>query len=107
LHDRRAGERHRRQKTVEDGANVSPGQQLMAVVSLRDIRIAADFKETRLRLMKPGDRVLLSIESYGRECRGKVTGIGGASGSSRSLLPENATGNFVKGSAAHPCPDRY
>lgn len=84
-------------KTVEPGANVSPGQQLMAVVPLDDIWITADFKETQLRLMKPGDRVLFSVDAYGREYRGKITGIGGASGSRLSLLPpENATGNFVK-----------
>jgi membrane fusion protein, multidrug efflux system len=84
-------------KTVEAGANVSPGQQLMAVVPLDDIWITADFKETQLRLMKPGDGVLFSVDAYGREYRGKVTGIGGASGSRLSLLPpENATGNFVK-----------
>jgi len=84
-------------KTVEAGANVSPGQQLMAVVPLDDIWITADFKETQLRLMKPGDRVTFSVDAYDREYRGKVTGIGGASGSRLSLLPpENATGNFVK-----------
>jgi membrane fusion protein (multidrug efflux system) len=84
-------------KTVEAGANVSPGQQLMAVVPLDDIWITADFKETQLRLMKPGDPVLFSVDAFGREYRGKVTGIGGASGSRLSLLPpENATGNFVK-----------
>ena len=84
-------------KTAEAGANVSPGQQLMAVVPLDDIWITADFKETQLRLMKPGDRVSFGVDAYGREYRGKVTGIGGASGSRLSLLPpENATGNFVK-----------
>ncbi len=84
-------------KSVEAGANVSPGQQLMAVVPLDDIWITADFKETQLRLMKPGDRVSFSVDAYDREYRGKVTGIGGASGSRLSLLPpENATGNFVK-----------
>jgi membrane fusion protein (multidrug efflux system) len=84
-------------KTVEAGANVSPGQQLMAVVPLDDIWLTADFKETQLRLMKPGDPVLFSVDAFGREYRGKVTGIGGASGSRLSLLPpENATGNFVK-----------
>ncbi len=65
-------------KTVEAGANVSPGQQLMAVVPLDDIWITADFKETQLRLMKPGDRVQFSVDAYGREYSGKVTGIGGA-----------------------------
>lgn len=84
-------------KTVAIGANVSPGQQLMAVVPLDDIWVTADFKETQLRLMKPGQRVTFSVDAYGREYRGKVTGIAGASGSRLSLLPpENATGNYVK-----------
>jgi hypothetical protein len=95
LHDRRAGERHRREKTDETGANVSPGRQLMAVVPLDDIWITTDFKETQLRLMKPCDRVSFSVDAYGREYRSKVTGVGGASGSRLCLPPENATGHFV------------
>jgi membrane fusion protein (multidrug efflux system) len=84
-------------KTVELGTNISPGQQLMAVVPLDDIWVTADFKETQLRLMKPGQRVTFSVDAYSREYKGKVTGIGGASGSRLSLLPpENATGNYVK-----------
>ena len=84
-------------KTVEVGSNVSPGQELMAVVPLEDIWITADFKETQLRLMKPGQRVSFSVDAYGREYSGRVKGIGGASGSRLSLLPpENATGNYVK-----------
>jgi membrane fusion protein, multidrug efflux system len=84
-------------KSVEVGANVSPGQQLMAVVPLDDIWVTANFKETQLRLMKPGERVRFSVDAFGREYNGRVTGIGGASGSRLSLLPpENATGNFVK-----------
>jgi membrane fusion protein, multidrug efflux system len=84
-------------KSVEVGSNVSPGQELMAIVPLNDIWVTADFKETQLRLMKPGDRVTFSVDAYEREYRGTVTNIGGASGSRLSLLPpENATGNFVK-----------
>ncbi len=84
-------------KTVEIGANVAPGQQLMAVVPLDDIWVTANFKETQLRFMQPGQRVKFTVDAYGREYDGTVTGIGGASGSRLSLLPpENATGNFVK-----------
>jgi membrane fusion protein, multidrug efflux system len=84
-------------KSVEVGSNVSPGQELMALVPLDDIWITADFKETQLRQMKSGQRVRFSVDADGREYRGRVTGIGGASGSRLSLLPpENATGNFVK-----------
>ena len=84
-------------KTVEVGHNIAPGQQLMAIVPLDDLWVTANFKETQLRHMRPGQTARLSVDAYGREYTGKVTGIGGASGSRFSLLPpENATGNYVK-----------
>lgn len=84
-------------KTVEVGQNISPGQQLLAIVPLDDVWITANFKETQLRRMKVGQKVKFSVDAYGREYTGKVTGIGGASGARFSLLPpENATGNYVK-----------
>ena len=84
-------------KTVELGENVSPGEQLMAVVPLEDVWITANFKETQLDRMSPGQRVKISVDAYDREYTGKVEAIGGASGSRFSLLPpENATGNYVK-----------
>jgi membrane fusion protein, multidrug efflux system len=84
-------------KTVELGQNISPGQQLMAVVPLDDIWVTANFKETQLGRMNPGQRVRFSVDAYSREYNGKVQAVGGASGSRFSLLPpENATGNYVK-----------
>jgi membrane fusion protein (multidrug efflux system) len=84
-------------KTVEIGENVSPGQQLMAVVPLDDVWVIANFKETQLSRMKHGQRVRLTVDAYDKEYKGKVEEIGGASGSRFSLLPpENATGNYVK-----------
>ncbi len=84
-------------KTVELGENVSPGEQLMAVVPLDDVWITANFKETQLGRMNPGQRVRFSVDAYDREYTGRVEAIGGASGSRFSLLPpENATGNYVK-----------
>jgi membrane fusion protein (multidrug efflux system) len=84
-------------KTAEIGQNVSPGEQLMAVVPLDDVWVTANFKETQLRKMKPGQNVKFSVDAYDHEYSGHVTGIGGASGSRYSLLPpENATGNYVK-----------
>ena len=84
-------------KTVEVGHNVSPGQQLMAVVPLDDIWVTANFKETQLSHMKAGQRVKFTVDAYDREYNGKVEAIGGASGSRFSVLPpENATGNYVK-----------
>jgi len=84
-------------KTVEIGQNVSPGQQLMAVVPLDDIWVTANFKETQLARMKSGQRVKFSVDAYSREYTGRVEAVGGASGSRFSVLPpENATGNYVK-----------
>jgi membrane fusion protein (multidrug efflux system) len=84
-------------KTVELGENISPGQQLMAVVPLDDIWVTANFKETQLSRMSAGQRVRFSVDAYGKEYSGKIVAVGGASGSRFSLLPpENATGNYVK-----------
>jgi membrane fusion protein, multidrug efflux system len=84
-------------KTAEVGQNVTPGQQLMALVGLDDVWVIANFKETQLRRMQPGQRVRFSVDAYTRVYHGRVTGIGGATGSRFSLLPpENATGNYVK-----------
>ncbi len=84
-------------KTAETGENVAAGESLMALVPLNDIWITANFKETQLSRMKPGQKVVFRVDAYGHEYHGHVTGIGGASGARFSLLPpENATGNFVK-----------
>jgi membrane fusion protein, multidrug efflux system len=84
-------------KTVELGENISPGEQLMAVVPLDDIWVTANFKETQLNHMNAGQRVRFSVDAYGKEYSGKIVAVGGASGSRFSLLPpENATGNYVK-----------
>jgi len=84
-------------KTVELGENVSPGEQMMAVVPLDDVWVTANFKETQLERMNPGQRVRFSVDASGKEYTGKVQAVGGASGSRFSLLPpENATGNYVK-----------
>lgn len=84
-------------KTVELGENISPGEQLMAVVPLDDIWVTANFKETQLSRMKPGQRVRFTVDAYGRTYTGKIVNVGGASGSRFSVIPpENATGNYVK-----------
>jgi membrane fusion protein, multidrug efflux system len=84
-------------KSLEVMQNVSVGQNLMTLVSLDDIWITANFKETQLRLMRPGQHVKIHVDAYGRDYDGTVTQIGGATGSVLSLFPpENATGNYVK-----------
>ena len=84
-------------KSLEVSQNVSVGQNMMTLVSLDDIWITANFKETQLRSMRPGQKVKIHVDAYGRDYDGVVTQIGGATGSVLSLFPpENATGNFVK-----------
>jgi membrane fusion protein, multidrug efflux system len=84
-------------RTVEVGQNVAPGQELMKVINLDDIWVTANFKETQLRDMHPGQRVTIELDANGRKYNGKVDSIAGASGARFSLLPpENATGNYVK-----------
>jgi membrane fusion protein, multidrug efflux system len=87
------------QRTVQPGQNVSPGQQLMTIVPLDsgNIWVTADFKETQLTYMRPGQPVKISVDTYGQSYDGRVLNIGGATGARYSLLPpENATGNYVK-----------
>lgn len=84
-------------RTVEVGQNVQIGQELMKIINLDDIWVTANYKETQLRHMQPGQAVTISVDAYGREYKGHVQSIAGASGSLFSLLPpENATGNYVK-----------
>jgi membrane fusion protein (multidrug efflux system) len=84
-------------KTVEDGERVQPGQQLLAIVPLSDIWITANFKETQIRRIKPGQRATIYVDAIGRDFEAYVEGMGGASGEKYSLMPpENATGNYVK-----------
>jgi membrane fusion protein (multidrug efflux system) len=84
-------------KSVELGQNVGVGQQLMTIVPTDDIWITANFKETQLRRMHPGQRVKVHADGYDRDYNGKVESIAPAAGARFSLLPpENATGNYVK-----------
>jgi membrane fusion protein (multidrug efflux system) len=85
-------------KSVEVGQNVSAGQNMTTLVSLDDIYITANFKETQLDHMRPGQPVTVTVDAYGdRKYDAVVTQIGGATGSVLSLFPpENATGNYVK-----------
>ncbi len=84
-------------KNAEPGQQVSPGQQLMVDVPTNDIWVTANFKETQLRKMHPGQRATIHIDSYDRDYEGYVESVAAASGARFSLLPpENATGNYVK-----------
>ena len=84
-------------KTVELGHRVQPGQSLLAIVPLNDIWITANFKETQLKHMRPGQAVTIRVDTFGRDYQGKVESLPGAAGPLFSLFPpENATGNYVK-----------
>jgi membrane fusion protein (multidrug efflux system) len=85
-------------KNVETGTVIQPGQPLMAIVPLEDVWVTANFKETQLREIRPGQSAEIQIDTYGsRIFRAKVDSISAATGARFSLLPpENASGNFVK-----------
>ncbi len=84
-------------KTVELGHRVQPGQGLLVIVPLDDIWITANFKETQLKRMRPGQSVTIRVDTFGRDYKGKVESLPGAAGPLFSLFPpENSTGNYVK-----------
>jgi membrane fusion protein, multidrug efflux system len=85
-------------KNVQVGANLSVGQDLLTIIPLTNLWVTANFKETQLARMKAGQDVTIKVDALGgRKFHGKVTQIGGATGSRLSLFPpENATGNYVK-----------
>jgi membrane fusion protein (multidrug efflux system) len=84
-------------KTVELGQRIQPGESLLAIVPVDDIWVTADFKETQLKYMRPGQSVNIHVDTFGRDYRGTVENLPGAAGTLFSLLPpENASGNFVK-----------
>jgi membrane fusion protein, multidrug efflux system len=85
-------------KNVQVGANLSIGQDLLTIIPSTNLWVTANFKETQLAKMRSGQEVTLKVDALGgRKFHGKVTQIGGATGSRLSLFPpENATGNYVK-----------
>jgi membrane fusion protein (multidrug efflux system) len=85
-------------KAVQPGQYVQTGTRLLALVPLDSAYVEANFKETQLGALKPGQRVSISVDAYSdRPIEGIVESFAPASGSQFSLLPpENATGNFTK-----------
>lgn len=86
-------------RTVEAGQNVQPGQEMMKVIPLDEtnIWVTANFKETQLRNIRPGQSADIAVDATGKTYKGHVDSTAGASGARFSLLPpENATGNYVK-----------
>jgi len=84
-------------KSVEVGQIVQMGQGLMVLIPLHDVWVTANFKETQLDHVHPGQQAEIEVDMYGKTFKGKVDSIAGATGARLSLLPpENATGNYVK-----------
>ena len=85
-------------KAVEVGQVIQPGQPLMTVIPLEEVWVTANFKETQLKNMRPGQPAIIEVDAYGgRDFKAHVESLAAATGSRFSLLPpENATGNFVK-----------
>jgi len=86
-------------RNVNPGNNVQAGQSLMAIRSLTEIWVDANFKETQLRNLRIGLPVDMELDMYGkkRELKGRISGFTEGTGSTLALLPaENATGNFIK-----------
>lgn len=82
---------------VQLGSRIQPGQSLMFVTETDAIWVTANFKETQLARMHRGQPVTVRVDTFGRDYRGYVENMPGASGDRFSLLPpENATGNYVK-----------
>lgn len=85
------------QRNMEQGQSVSRNQPLISIVPLDDLWVTANFKESQLANMHPGQPVEIEIDAYGKTLKGHVDSIAAATGAKFSLLPpENATGNYVK-----------
>jgi membrane fusion protein (multidrug efflux system) len=84
-------------KSVEVGQRVQPGQELVTISQTNDVWVTANFKETQLKRMRPGQKATVSVDALDREFEGTIDSMPGATGAIYSLLPpENATGNYVK-----------
>jgi membrane fusion protein (multidrug efflux system) len=85
-------------RSVELGANVAPGQALLALAADGETWVTANFKETQIRAMRPGDAVEIEVDAFpDRPVRGHVESLAPATGAKYALLPpDNATGNFTK-----------
>jgi membrane fusion protein, multidrug efflux system len=84
-------------RTAEVGEHVSKGQRILTVADLSDLWVTANFKESQLKEMHPGQSVTVSVDAFGEDFDGTLEAMPGATGSISSLLPpENATGNYVK-----------
>jgi membrane fusion protein, multidrug efflux system len=84
-------------KAVAVGDYISPGQQIVAIAQTDGLFITANYRETQLAGIRPGQSATIHVDALDIELHGSVESLGGATGSRLSVLPpENATGNYVK-----------
>jgi membrane fusion protein (multidrug efflux system) len=84
-------------RTVEVGQHVNAGQQMVQIAQIGDLWVTANFKETQLRRMRPGQRATIHVDAFNEDLNGRVESLPASTGAIASLLPpENATGNYVK-----------
>ena len=84
-------------RTAEVGQHVGKGERLVTLADLGDLWVTANFKESQLRQMHPGQSVRISVDAFDQDFDGTLEAMPGSTGSVTSLLPpENATGNYVK-----------
>ena len=84
-------------KAVDLGDHVAPGQQILAISQIENPWVTANFRETQLKEMHPGQTAIVHVDSIDADLHGTIESIGGATGSRYSVLPpENASGNYVK-----------
>jgi membrane fusion protein, multidrug efflux system len=84
-------------RAAEIGSHITAGQQLLMIAQVNDVWVTANYKETQLRRLKPGQSATIHVDALKRNFAGVVESLGGATGSRASVLPpENATGNYVK-----------
>jgi membrane fusion protein, multidrug efflux system len=84
-------------RTVEVGQHVNAGQQMVQIAQIDELWVTANFKETQLRRMRPGQRVTIHVDAFDQDLNGHLESLPASTGSITSLLPpEDATGNYVK-----------
>jgi membrane fusion protein (multidrug efflux system) len=84
-------------RSAEVGERINAGQQLLMIAQIADIWVTADFKETQLHNIHPGQSARIHVDALGQDFEGYVETIGGSTGAISSVLPpENATGNYIK-----------
>jgi len=84
-------------RSAEVGERINAGQQLLMIAQLGDLWVTANFKETQLRNIRPGQSARIHVDALRQDFDGYVENIGGSTGAMASVLPpENATGNYVK-----------